>query len=270
MFFPRPCRLLVPALIAFACAGLWALSVRAAESRPASFSVLVFSKTLGYRHASIADGIVALRELGAEHDFAVEATEDSGAFTPENLARFKAVVFLSVTGDVLNAEQEAALRSYVEGGGGFVAIHGAMFGPKACEDQWAWYGEMMCATFKDHSKVVPGTVVIEDRNNPSTAGLPERWRRTDEWYNYTGHPRGCAHILATMDESTYEGGNVGADHPIAWSRQVGKGRFWFTALGHTPSSFAEPLFRRHLLGGILLAAGAAPGDFAPNPRPSAP
>lgn len=228
------------------------------------FKVLVFSKTLGYRHASIADGIVALRELSEQYGFTIDATEDSTVFTAERLSRFKAVVFLSVTGDVLNAEQEGAFKDYVLGGGGFAVIHGALFGPKACEENWAWLGDAMCATFKNHSKIVPATVVIEDSTNPSTVGLPTHWPRTDEWYNYSGTPRGCAHVLATLDETTYEGGTHGADHPIAWCRRVGKGRLWYTAMGHTPSSFSELLFRQHLLGGILLTAGVEPGDFSIN------
>jgi type 1 glutamine amidotransferase len=229
--------------------------------------VLVFSKTLGFRHASITNGIAALRNLGAKHGFEVEATEDSAKFTPTNLARFQAIIFLSVTGDVLNSEQETALKDYVVGGGGFVAIHGAIFGPRACEDNWAWYGEMFCCRFTNHSAVVPGTVVVEDTTNPSTASLPARWLRTDEWYNFTGNPRACSHVLATVDESTYRGGTVGQDHPISWCRRVGKGRMWYTGMGHTESSFSEPLLLQHLLGGIRAAAGWATGEFTPNPNP---
>ena len=225
----------------------------AADTSPA-FRILVFSKTLGYRHASITNGIAAIRELGATSGFAVEATEDSSTFTATNLARFQAVVFLSVTGDVLDSDRERALRNYIEAGGGFVAIHGAIFGPRACEDKWAWYGEMFCCTFTNHSQVLPATVVLEDAAHPADIGLPAHWERTDEWYNYIGTPRGCAHILATVDESTYHGGTVGKDHPIVWCRPVGKGRMWFTAMGHTETSFSEPLFVKHLLGGIQYAA----------------
>ena len=246
-----PMKLLAP--VSFLLAVLLGLNLMpraaAAETRPA-FRVLVFSKTLGYRHASITDGIAAIRNLGATNGFAMEATEDSSAFTAANLARFQAVVFLSVTGAVLDADQERALRNYIEAGGGFAAIHGAIFGPKACEDKWAWYGEMFGCTFTNHSKVLPATVVLEDAAHPANIGLPSHWERTDEWYNYTGTPRSCAHILATVDESTYHGGTVGIDHPIAWCRPVGQGRMWFTAMGHTESSFSEPLFLKHLLGGI--------------------
>jgi type 1 glutamine amidotransferase len=229
--------------------------------------VLVFSKTLGYRHASITNGIAAIRELGSQNGFSVEATEDPAVFTATNLARYAAVVFLSVTGDVLNSEQESAFKSYLEGGGGLVAIHGAAFGPLACEGSWAWYGETFCCTFSNHSQVVPAMVNLADATHAGNAGLPAQWQRTDEWYNFAGTPRSCARVLATVDETTYAGGSMGQDHPIAWCRRVGQGRTWYTAMGHTESSFAEPLFQKHLLGGILIATGRIPADFSPNTVP---
>ena len=214
--------LVTVAILFVASLGLTLMPLTAsAADAGAGFRVLVFSKTLGFRHGSITNGIVAIRNLGATNGFTVEATEESAVFTPPNLTRFQAVVFLSVTGDVLNSEQEQALRDYVENGGGFAAIHGAIFGPSACEDKWKWYGEMFCCAFTNHSAVVPATVNIEDPAHPATAGLPSSWKRTDEWYNYTGNPRSCAHILATVDESTYQGGKMGADHPIIWCRSVG-------------------------------------------------
>jgi len=237
-----------------------------AANRPASFRVLVFSKTLGYRHDSITNGIATIRELGAQHGFDVDATEEPGAFTRTNLARYRVVVFLSVTGNVLDTNQEAALKNFVDQGGGFAAIHGAIFGPLACEDKWDWYGDMFCCAFTNHSKIVAGVVNTEDPSNPSTMGLPARWHRVDEWYNLSGSPRGCARVLATVDESTYAGGSMGEDHPIAWCRRVEKGRMWYTAMGHTPESFSEPLFCQHLLGGIVSVAGSVPADFAPNDR----
>jgi type 1 glutamine amidotransferase/HEAT repeat protein len=238
-----------------------------AEAKPAAFRVLVFSKTLGFRHSNIPLGVSAIQQLGAENGFAVEASEDSTIITPENLARYQAVVFLSATGDILNPAQEDAFRQFVLNGGGFVGIHGAMFGPSACEDKWAWYGEICCASFKNHSGVVPAQIDVEDRSNPSTLDLPARWSRTDEWYNYDGTPRGCARVLATLDESTYKGGTVGPDHPISWAKQVGKGIAWYTALGHTDESFREALFLKHVLGGIQLAAGAKKADLTPNQKP---
>jgi len=118
------------------------------QEKPGDFRVLVFSKTLGFRHANIPLGVSAIRQMGVEHAFAVDATEDSAVFTAQNLARYKTVVFLSTTGDVLNADQEKALKEYITAGGGFAAIHGALFGPSACEETWAWYGDLCCVAFK--------------------------------------------------------------------------------------------------------------------------
>jgi type 1 glutamine amidotransferase len=243
-------------------------AMRGAPAKQPEVTVPVFSKTLGFRHSNIPIGIGAIRQLGNENGFSVQATEDSSVFTAENLRQYKAVVFLSATGHVLNEEQEKALKEYILTGGGFVGIHGALFGPSACEDKWAWYGELCCVSFKNHSAVVPATLNVEDRNHPSTAALPERWARTDEWYNYDGTPRGRAHVLATIDESTYKGGTVGEDHPMAWCKQVGKGLMWYTAMGHTEESFREPLFLKHVLGGIQFASGLKQGDCSANQKPA--
>ena len=254
-------------LLIFAACGLF---IHPLPAHAENFRVLVFSKTLGYRHASITNGIAAIRELGAMHGFVVEVTEDSNVFTQRNLDRFQAIIFLSVTGDVFNSAQESTFKDYILNGGGFVGIHGAIFGPQACESDWRWYGEMFCCTFTNHSTVQPATVIVEPTAYPAMTRLPVRWARTDEWYNYTGTPRNCAHVIATLDETTYRGGTVGRDHPIAWSRRMGKGRVWYTAMGHTESSFAEPLFLEHLLGGIQIAAGQVKADFSPNPKPTSP
>lgn len=242
----------------------WTAAASGQDKAPAArFNALVFSKTLMFRHPSITNGIAAIKQLGAENGFHVDATEDASAFTPANLARYKVVVFLSTSGNILNAEQQAAFKSFIERGGGLAAIHAAVAGDVATEGKWPWYGDALCARFTNHSAIVQATANIEDRKHPSTAPLPEHWVRTDEWYNFITTPRGQARVLASLDETTYQGGTMGKDHPIAWCKQVGKGRIWYTALGHTEASYAEPLFLKHLLGGILSAAGATPADFTP-------
>jgi len=254
------------------CLCCFAAETPRSQEKPAAFRLLVFSKTLGFRHANIPLGVEAIRHLGEEHGFAVDATEDSNAFTAPNLARYKAIIFLSVTGDVLNEDQEKAFQDYVLGGGGFVGIHGALFGPSACEEKWTWYHELCGVAFKNHSAVLPARVDIEDKTNPSTEGLPSPWSRTDEWYNYEGTPRGSAHVLATVDESTYKGGTVGPDHPIAWCKPIGKGLIWYTAMGHTEDSFKDPLFLNHILGGVQVATREKTADLTPNvktpPKPA--
>lgn len=240
----------------------------ATRSSPnAEFTVLVFSKTLMFRHASITNGIVAIEKLGMENGFFVEATEDASWFTPTNLARYKAVIFLSTSGDILNDEQQRAFREFIERGGGLVGIHAAVAGDVATEGGWPWYGETLCAHFTNHSAIVEAAIDVEDARNPSTSWLPKRWVRTDEWYNFIASPRGKARVLASLDETTYEGGTMAGDHPVVWCKKIGLGRVWYTALGHTEASFTEPLFVQHLLGGIRVAAGTRHADFKPNPKP---
>jgi type 1 glutamine amidotransferase len=214
--------------------------------RPAGGRLLVFSKTAGYRHESIAAGIQALRDL-----FQVDATEDAGAFTPDNLARYRAVVFLNTSGTILDQAQKAAFEEYIRGGGGFAGVHGAA----DTEYDWPFYGELIGAHFASHPQIQPAVVRVEDPTHPATAGLPQTWTRTDEWYNFRTNPRARVHVLLTLDESSYTGGTMGADHPHAWYRTYGRGRSFYTAGGHTVESYAEPAFRSHLAGGIRYAAG---------------
>ncbi|GLY95303.1 hypothetical protein Acsp02_25580 [Actinoplanes sp. NBRC 103695] len=213
--------------------------------------VLVFSKTAGFRHSSIPQGVAAIQQLGSQNGFGVTATEDAGQFTTANLAQYQAVVWLSTTGDVLNDTQQAAFESYVNGGGGYVGVHAAA----DTEYAWTWYGTTAGAYFHSHPAIQTATVRVEDRTTDATAHLPAAWSRTDEWYNYQTNPRsGGAHVLATLDESTYSGGTMGADHPISWCKNVGGGRAWYTGLGHTEESYSEANFTRMLLGGIRIAA----------------
>ncbi|MFF1307646.1 ThuA domain-containing protein [Streptomyces sp. NPDC058307] len=222
--------------------------------------VLVFSKTAGFRHDSIPDGIAAVKQLGETGGFTVDATEDANAFTPRNLRRYDAVVFLSTTGDVLDPAQQRAFEGYIRHGGGYVGIHAAA----DTEYDWAFYGGLAGAYFQSHPAIQPATVVVEDRAHPSTSELSPTWNRTDEWYNYRSNPRDRVHVLASLDESSYSGGTMNGDHPIAWCQDYQGGRAFYTALGHTKESYADPAFRGHVLGGIRYAIGDAQADCRPE------
>jgi len=227
-----------------------------ASAQAAAFKVLVVSATAGYRHASITNGLDLIQAMAATNNFTVDATEDATRFSDTNLAQYQVLVFLNTSGDVLtNAQQLNALQHYIEAGGGYVGVHAA----SDTLHNWAWYGGLVGAYFVSHPAIQQATVRVEDRSDPSTTMLPAAWVRTDEWYNFDADPRGRVHVLAALDESTYFGGAMGADHPIAWSQYYDGGRAWYTAGGHTPESYSEPLFQAHLLGGLLFAAGVAPG-----------
>lgn len=239
-------RIAIPALALLTAAGSCGETSRAAEKH---FAVLVFTKTAGYVHASIPAGVAALKSLGARSGFDVDATADAAAFRDDSLKRYAAVVFLSTTGDVLDDAQQAAFERYVRGGGGFVGIHSA----SDTEYEWPWYGRLVGAYFASHPKGTPtATVRIVDADHPSTAGLPAAWERTDEWYDWKALPQGVR-VLARVDESTYSGGKMGPDHPVAWCHDFDGGRAFYTAMGHTDESYSDPLFLGHVLGGIRYA-----------------
>jgi cytochrome c len=221
-------------------------------STPATFAVLVFSKTEGFRHDSIPAGIAAVRQQGHVRGFSIDATEDSSAFTDDNLARYKAVVFLSTTGDVLNPAQQSAFERFIRRGGGFVGVHSAA----DTEYDWPFYGALMGAYFSGHPDIQTATIQIEDQGHPTVSSLPRMWPRRDEWYNFQRNPRGNVTVLATLDERTYSGGTMSPDHPIMWSHVHEGGRSWYTAGGHTTESYAEPPFVEHLGKAVLWVAGA--------------
>lgn len=230
----------------------------APDSSTADVSLFVYSRTDGYRHEAIPDGIDALRSLSDERGWSLEATEDSAAFRPDRLADIDVVVFLNTTEDVLGPNGQEALRTFVEEGGGFVGIHAAA----DTEYDWPWYGRLVGAYFKGHPEIQEATVHVEDGSHPSTRMLSDEWVRRDEWYNYRSNPRDSVQVLLTLDESTYDGGTMGDDHPIAWYHSVGDGRSWYTGMGHTSESYADPTFREHLAGGIHWAAGLADAPSA--------
>ncbi|WAZ24917.1 ThuA domain-containing protein [Streptomyces cinnabarinus] len=212
--------------------------------------LLVYTRTTGYRHDSIPAAVDCLRTLG---EFEVDHTEDPGALAGP-LEAYGAVVFLSTSGEVLTPAGRERLAGYVEAGGGFVGVHAA-----ACtEYEWPYYGELLGARFARHPRLQPGRALIEDPDHPATRRLPSVWDCTDEWYDFTTNPRATVRVLMRADESSYEGGGMGADHPLAWCREQGAGRVFYTALGHTAESYADPDFRAHLRGGIGWATKLEP------------
>lgn len=221
--------------------------------------VLVFSKTAGFRHDAIPEGIAALKELGKGSNITVDATEEAGQFTTSNLARYDAVVFMSTTGDVLNADQQKAFENYIATGGGYMGVHAAA----DTEYDWSFYGGLVGAYFAGHPAIQPVTVRVEDHKHPATAHLGDTWQRTDELYNYRTNPRDKVKVLATLDETTYTGGTMKGDHPITWCQAYEGGRSFYTGLGHTKESYADADFRQLLLGGMRYAAGQVKGDCKP-------
>ncbi|WP_318309012.1 ThuA domain-containing protein [Flagellimonas crocea] len=222
------------------------------KKRKGSPKLLVFSKTMGFKHASIPAGIAALEKLGKENDFVVDTTTNGELFTDENLTQYSTVVFLSTTGNVLNAREEAAFERYIQAGGGYVGIHAAA----DTEYDWGWYNKLVGAQFLSHPAGTPeADFIIKDKNHPSTEFFTDTiWHRADELYNYKNIYDGI-NVVMTVDESTYEGGQNGDYHPMAWYHEFDGGRAFYTAAGHTDESYSEELFLKHVLGGINYAIG---------------
>ncbi|HET6256748.1 MAG TPA: ThuA domain-containing protein [Puia sp.] len=219
--------------------------------------ILVFSKTTGYHHASIADGNIAIQQLGKAGQFDVDTTTDASWFVEDSLKKYAAVVFLSTTGNVLDYRQRVALERYIQAGGGYVGIHAAA----DCEYDWHWYGRMVGGYFLDHPgihdsfpNIQEGVLEVADTGNDATKFLPRPWKRKDEYYSYKELNKDV-HVLLKIDETSYNGGHKMGDHPMAWYHEYDGGRAFYTELGHTSESYHEENYLKHLLAGIRYAIG---------------
>lgn len=211
--------------------------------------ILVFSKTSGYRHESIGVGKIALMDLGKKNNFDVDTTENAALFNEENLKNYRAVIFLNTTQNVLDPVQQADFKRFIEAGGGFMGIHAAA----DTEYEWPWYGDLLGAYFKSHPKTQEAKFV-KAKDSDLVKNLPAEWIRTDELYNYKRISKDI-NVLYTLDETSYEGGENGDYHPIAWYHEFEGGRSFYTGMGHTPESYADSLFLDHLLQGVNYVTG---------------
>lgn len=222
-------------------------------------NVLIFSHTQGYRHESIEVGVEAVKKLGQENGFSVIATEDPMQITEEVLRDMSAVVFLNTTLDVLNNAQQADFQRFIQAGGGFVGVHAAA----DTEYDWPWYGELVGGWFKRHPPTQEAEVEVVDDDHPATKKLGlGKVQRTDEWYDYKNFNKDSVNVLIELHESSYEGGQMGDYHPLAWYHEYDGGRAFYTGMGHTPETYEEPFFLDHLLGGIEWAIGSNKLDYS--------
>ena len=232
--------------------GLLLTSPAAAANAAQQKRVLLFTYSTGYRHSSIDPGAVALVALGKREHINIVASADPEIFSTAGLKRFDAIIFLSNTTDPKKPESEwfqgdkrTALQAFVHRGGGIVGIHAA----SDSHYNWPWYQQMIGAHFARHPQGTPtGTVKLVDRAHRSTAGLPAKVTRTDEWYYFDDYNPEM-HLLATVDPQSLGEKDVNPN-PMSWSHTFEGGRVFYTAMGHTVESFSEPYFLKHVTGGL--------------------
>jgi len=215
-----------------------------------STEILVFTKTNGFRHASIPDGKNALCQLAQQNNWTITISEDSTRFSFKNLKKYDAVIFLNTTGNILGEKEQAAFEKYIRRGGAYVGIHAA----SDTEDEWDFYKKMVGAQFASHPKVQEVTLnVHKDCAHPSIAHLDKQWNITDEWYNFREPIPDYVTVLLDIDESTIEGKKMDTYHPIAWYHTYQGGRCFYTGLGHTEKIYTNPDYLKHVEEGIKWA-----------------
>jgi type 1 glutamine amidotransferase len=224
-----------------------AQSDQSASPAQAENTILVFSATRGFRHASIPDGIKAIGAIASKNHWKMVATEDSSVFNNSNLKQFSVVVLLNTTGNVFGPNEEAALQQYVRSGGGVIGIHAAA----DCEYEWPWYNQLIGGYFESHPAIQSATLVVKEKH-PATAHLGSSWIHKDEWYNYKSVSPAIK-VLLELDEKSYEGGKMGSSHPIAWYQEFDGGRLFYTGLGHTSEAYQDEKFIMHVTEGIRWA-----------------
>jgi type 1 glutamine amidotransferase len=238
----------------FWLAAILSLSIASATSAQPDrgAAILVFSHTTGFRHDSIPDGIRAISEIAGRRGIQVVASEDPRMFDAATLRRFKAIVLLSTTTDPklpgsewLVGQRRSALQQFVEDGGGILAIHAAA----DSHYHWPWYGHLIGGRFERHP---PGTAMGRIRMiDPSSGlgrGLPAAFDHRDEWYYFADFDP-TSTLVATVDPASIGEKDINPN-PVAWTRKVGHGRVFYTAMGHTKESYSEPDFLKHLDNGL--------------------
>ncbi len=230
-------------------------------------AILVFTKTNGFRHEeAIPAGVALIEEIAARRGWSVFHTENGAVFNPGVLDRFDAVVWHVTSGDVLNEEQKATFKAWLEAGHGWVGTHAAGDGSHT----WPWYRRTIIGVDYGQHPLGPqfqeATLIVEDRDHPATAKLPERMTHLEEWYSFAESPRTKGfRVLARVDESTYspeinflwmdQDLRMGDDHPIVWTTCIGKGRVLYNALGHQAAAYQVPELQDLMEGSLVWALG---------------
>ncbi len=243
--------------------------------------VLVISQTKGYEHDSVPDAMATIWKMG--HDTKLwEATlrtdtelitkKDPHLRNMKSLNYFDALVFASTTGEMdLTDDQKTDMMSFIKDDGkGFVGVHAAL----DTNYHWAEYGEMIGGWFDQHPwGTFDAPIVNEDPSFPAVRHFPKAFVKYDEIYQPKNWSRDKVNVLLSLDPTKLDYNNTRVhrqdhDFAVAWSKMYGKGRVFYSTLGHTPESWDDPDIRKMYFEGIKWVMGLTEGSTESHPRPS--
>ena len=223
------------------------------------FNAFLFTKTDGWHHESIREGVTAIENLGKKNHFNVDWNEREELFTDESLEKYDVIIFLNTTLNILNEDQQKAMENFIRSGKGYVGIHAAA----DTEYDWPWYRKLVGRMFVVHPTIQTAVLEVEKADFPGMATTPAKRIWTDEWYQYGPEEiEGLTYVMS-VDEKSYNAETkrdnkinpgMGDFHPIAWYHNYDGGRAYYTGLGHLPETFSDPIFLDQLFGAIWWAA----------------
>jgi len=225
--------------------------------------VLVYTRqtTGSYIHENAPSSVEAIRKMGAQNGFAVDASEDPSVFTAGNLKQYSALIFSNTNSQAFQTDaQREAFQDYIQGGGGFVGLHAAT----TTERQWPFFVSTIGGKFLRHPALQKFVVTVKDATHPSTRGLPASFEWEDECYFHDSLNPDLHPLLFTdpsklddPDRGKFASSLIDGNVPLAWTITTGGRRVFYTALGHKSETYSNPLLVGHILGGVLWAMGAA-------------
>ena len=223
------------------------------------FNALLVTKTAGWHHESINEGVTAIKELATRNFFNVQWHQEGATVTDKYLENFQVIIFLNTTGDIFKADEQKAIEKFIKAGKGFVGIHSA----SDTEYGWEWYTKLVGRMFKIHPAIQTAKLKLTENKFSGLDQFTDGQFWTDEWYEFSPETTTDLKYILAVDETSYnakvqwgekKGEGMGSFHPVAWYHDYDGGRSFYTALGHMPAVYSEPAFLNHIYAGIYWAA----------------
>jgi uncharacterized protein len=241
--------------------------------------ILVIGETKGFEHDSVSDAMAAIYNMGRETGlWEVMLRTDTELITKKELSKnaknlnyFDALIFTSTTGELdLDDAQKKDMMSFIkEDGKGFVGVHAAL----DTNYKWPEYGEMIGGWFDEHPwSRFNAPIINEDANFPAVRNFPHAFVKYDEIYQAKEWSREKVHVLLSLDPGKLNYNNPRVhrqdhDFAVAWDKMYGKGRVFYSTLGHTQESWSDPDIRKMYLEAIKWVLGMTEGSTETHPRP---